>query len=61
MKRLKLLKHLHDNDCVLLREGGSHSIYINQITNKKTALPRHADIDEKTALKICVQLEIPKI
>jgi predicted RNA binding protein YcfA (HicA-like mRNA interferase family) len=61
MKRLKLLKHLHNNNCVLLREGGSHSIYVNTITNKKTSLPRHADVDERTVLKVCNQLEIPKI
>jgi predicted RNA binding protein YcfA (HicA-like mRNA interferase family) len=61
MKRLKLLKHLHENFCVLIREGGSHSIYINKKTGIKTSVPRHADIDEKTVLKICSQLEIPKI
>jgi len=61
MKRLKLLKHLRENCCVLLREGGNHSIYINTITSTKTSVPRHADIDEITVLKICIQLEIPKL
>jgi len=61
MKRLKLLKHLHDNHCMLLREGGNHSVYINKTTNKKTSVPRHSDIDERTVLKICNQLEIMKI
>jgi hypothetical protein len=52
MKRLKLLRHLHDNNCILSREGGNHSIYINKITGIKTSVPRHADIDEKTAMPI---------
>jgi hypothetical protein len=60
MKRLKLLKHLHDNNCVFLREGANHTVYISRITNKKTSVPRHADIDERTAIKICFQLDIPK-
>jgi predicted RNA binding protein YcfA (HicA-like mRNA interferase family) len=61
MKRLKLIQHLQNNNCVFLREGANHSIYINNTTNKKTSVPRHADIDEITVMKICNQLEIPKI
>jgi predicted RNA binding protein YcfA (HicA-like mRNA interferase family) len=61
MKRLKLINHLQKNNCALLREGGNHSIYMNKTTNKKTAVPRHADLDEVTVMKICNQLEIGKI
>jgi predicted RNA binding protein YcfA (HicA-like mRNA interferase family) len=61
MKRLKLINHLHNNNCMLLREGGNHSIYINKITQRKTSVPRHADIDEITVIKICNQLDITKI
>ena len=27
MKRLDLIRHLEKNGCVLLREGGSHSVF----------------------------------
>jgi predicted RNA binding protein YcfA (HicA-like mRNA interferase family) len=59
MKRNRLIKHLVENACVLYREGGNHSMYLNCITGKKTAVPRHPDIVEKIAFNICKQLEIP--
>ena len=61
MKRLRLLKHLQDNNCVLLREGGSHSIYINNSNGNKSPVPRHPDIKEIMVLKICKELGIDKI
>ncbi|MDR3309546.1 MAG: type II toxin-antitoxin system HicA family toxin [Tannerella sp.] len=61
MKRLKVTQYLESNNCVFLREGSSHSIYMNILTGKKTSIPRHADIDEITVQKICKQLEIPQI
>ena len=60
MKRLKLLKHLQENNCELLREGGSHSIYININNGNKSPVPRHPDIKEIMALKICKELDINK-
>jgi mRNA interferase HicA len=59
MKRRELLKHLENNNCRLLREGGNHSIYENSINKKRTAIPRHNEIVEFTAKQICKQLEIP--
>jgi predicted RNA binding protein YcfA (HicA-like mRNA interferase family) len=29
MKRLDLVRHLEANGCELLREGGSHTVYLN--------------------------------
>jgi len=61
MKRIKFLKHLQENNCVLLREGGSHSIYINKNNGSKSPVPRHPDIKEIMVLKICKELDIPKV
>ena len=32
MKLRDLLKHLHENGCEFLREGGNHSVYVNRVT-----------------------------
>ncbi|RLA06562.1 MAG: addiction module toxin, HicA family [Gammaproteobacteria bacterium] len=58
MKRNVLLKHLHKNSCVLLREGGRHSIWQNTTNNKISAIPRHNEIKEFLCYKICKDLEI---
>ncbi len=39
MKRRKLIAHLHANGCVLLRQGGNHSIYINPANNTTVPVP----------------------
>ncbi|MGH9820097.1 MAG: type II toxin-antitoxin system HicA family toxin, partial [Pyrinomonadaceae bacterium] len=53
MKRRDLVRHLESNGCRLLREGGSHSIWENTTTKKRTSSPRHNEIADYTALKIC--------
>lgn len=44
MKRRDLIRHLIEHGCRLLREGGSHSIWENTKTKKRTAIPRHNEI-----------------
>ena len=61
MKRNVLLKHLKENGCMLSREGSNHSWYINTINGKRAPVPRHPDVSEITVMKICKQLDIPKI
>jgi mRNA interferase HicA len=41
------------------REGGSHSIWRNPATNEIQAIPRHNEIGENLARKICRKLSIP--
>ncbi|MGD9563747.1 MAG: type II toxin-antitoxin system HicA family toxin [Pyrinomonadaceae bacterium] len=59
MKRRDLIRHLEVHGCRLVREGGSHSIWQNANTQKRTAVPRHTEIVEYTVAKICKQLGIP--
>ncbi len=61
MKRYALLKHLQQNGCKLLREGKSHSVYWNPDNRKTTTVPRHAEIPDRLARKICKDLGIPAI
>jgi predicted RNA binding protein YcfA (HicA-like mRNA interferase family) len=60
VKRRDLVQHLEAHGCQLLREGGSHSVYVNRKTRKATTVPRHRDINELLARKICRDLEIPE-
>jgi predicted RNA binding protein YcfA (HicA-like mRNA interferase family) len=60
MKRNLLIKHLSEENCVLYREGSNHSMFRNTENGKKTAVPRHSNIDEYLAFDICKQLGIPK-
>ena len=59
MKRRNLLAHLHRHGCVLFREGGRHSIYYNPADNKTSSVPRHREINDFLARKICRDLGLP--
>jgi len=56
MKRRKLIDHLVSNGCILLREGGRHSIYYNPALKRTTSVPRHIEINDFLAKKICKDL-----
>jgi len=58
MKRFDLIRHLERLGCQLLREGGSHSVYVNRVAGKATTVPRHREINDFLARKICKDLEI---
>ena len=59
MKRRDLLRHLSTHGCSLLREGGKHSWWHNPSQNARSAIPRHNEINEYLARKICKDLGVP--
>jgi predicted RNA binding protein YcfA (HicA-like mRNA interferase family) len=59
VKRRDLVRHLEENGCELLREGSRHSVYVNRRARKASAVPRHREINEHLARKICRDLEVP--
>jgi mRNA interferase HicA len=61
LKRHELLNHLKNQGCHLDREGSRHTIYANKATGAKAPVPRHAEIDNRLAQKICQQLGITPI
>jgi mRNA interferase HicA len=61
MKKSKLIKHLSKNGCELLREGSRHSWWQNPALNRRSAVPRHPEIDDLLAKKICKDLGIESI
>lgn len=58
MKRRDLLQHLTRHGCRFVREGGDHSIWENPANNRRTSIPRHREILDYTARKICKQLGV---
>jgi hypothetical protein len=57
MKRNQLIKHLRKNGASLLREGSRHTIFQKGL--RKTQIPRHNEIVDELARKICKDLDIP--
>ncbi len=60
MKRGDLLRHLRAHGCERLREGGRHSWWHNPAQNRRSAVPRHQEISNLMAAKICKDLGVPR-
>ncbi len=60
MKRVDLIRHLEVHGCVLLREGGSHSVYVNRSVRKTSTVPRHREVNDYLVRKICRDLQVPE-
>jgi len=58
MKRVDLIRHIEQQGGVLLREGAKHSVYINREAQRSTTVPRHREINDFLARKICRDLKI---
>jgi len=61
MKRRDFIRYLEKNGCRLLREGGRHSVYLNPAANKISTVPRHAEVVDLLARKICKDLGITPV
>jgi len=60
MKRHDLIRHLAPRGCQLLREGSRHTVFVNRLKLKSSTVPRHNEIDDFLARKICRDLEVPE-
>jgi len=58
MKRKDLIRHLIKNGCIFIREGAKHSVFFNPLLRKTSTVPRHTEIDNFLAKKICRDLGI---
>ncbi|MGI9558081.1 MAG: type II toxin-antitoxin system HicA family toxin [Thermodesulfobacteriota bacterium] len=61
MKRNSLTRHLRRHGCRLKREGASHSLWVNPRTGHVEAIPRHTEISNNLARKICRALSVEKM
>ena len=54
-----MIRHIEGKGCQLLREGAGHSIYTNPANGVREAVPRHTEISDHLARKICKMLSVP--
>jgi hypothetical protein len=61
MKRGSLLQHLRRHGCYLKREGRAHSLWCHPQTGAVEAVPRHPEIANGLARKLCRTLSVPEV
>ncbi|MHB8867795.1 MAG: type II toxin-antitoxin system HicA family toxin [Thermoleophilia bacterium] len=61
MKRRRLIDHLVAHGCVQLREGARHSWWQNPELKRRSAVPRHTEISNNLARRICRDLGVPPV
>jgi mRNA interferase HicA len=59
MKRRDLIRHLEALGCEFLREGADHTVYVNRAAQRSSSIPRHRELNEFLAQKICRDLQVP--
>jgi mRNA interferase HicA len=60
MKRVDLIRHLKRHGCVLLREEDNHTVFFNKTADRISTVPRHREVNDFLARKICTDLQIPR-
>lgn len=58
MKKRTLVKHLRRQGCERRRQGRRHEWWINVETGDRSAVPRHNEISDALAKKICRDLGV---
>ncbi len=61
MKRSALLEHLRKHGFILKREGHAHLLWCNPQTGSVEAVPRHTEVSDRLARKICRGLSVAEI
>jgi len=59
VKRRDLVARLERHGCRLFREGAAHTVDVNGDRTKTTTIPRHREVHEFLARKICRDLDVP--
>ncbi|MEW6114677.1 MAG: type II toxin-antitoxin system HicA family toxin [Thermodesulfobacteriota bacterium] len=60
MKRRDLVQDPGNYGCEFFREGSKHTVYVNRAAGKSATIPRHREINEHLAKRICKDLEVPQ-
>jgi len=61
VKTRELLRHLRRHGCFLKRQGKEHELWCNPQTGHIEAVPRHQEVPNQLARKICRALSIPDV
>ncbi|MDR2483498.1 MAG: type II toxin-antitoxin system HicA family toxin [Treponema sp.] len=56
MKQRDLIRIILENGAVFVRHGSDHDWYVNPLTGKYEAVPRHREIKKQLAQKIIKSL-----
>jgi hypothetical protein len=59
MRRRELIRPIERHGCEFSREGARHTVYGNRATGQTSTVPRHRDIADLLARKICNDLGMP--
>jgi predicted RNA binding protein YcfA (HicA-like mRNA interferase family) len=60
VKRTDLIRHLERHGCEVHRQGGNHTAYINPSAKRSSSVPRHREVNDFLARKICDDLQVPR-
>ncbi|HYS53770.1 MAG TPA: type II toxin-antitoxin system HicA family toxin [Thermoanaerobaculia bacterium] len=58
MRRRDLEHHLRACGCELIREGSKHGIWVNRSNQLVSTVPRHREVKNALARKICKDLGV---
>jgi predicted RNA binding protein YcfA (HicA-like mRNA interferase family) len=58
VKRKELIRLLEQQGCKFLREGAKHTVYYHPETKQTSTIPRHTEVDDFLAKKICKDLGV---
>ena len=61
MNRRQFERYLRQQGCLIHREGGNHTIWLNPATQQKAPVPRHTTLKLPTVRTICRLLGIPTL
>jgi predicted RNA binding protein YcfA (HicA-like mRNA interferase family) len=61
VKRRDLIAHLEAHGCVLVREGANHTVYRSTVSGEWSTIPRHREVKDDLARKICRDLSVPNL
>jgi hypothetical protein len=59
VKRRDLLRHLDGFGCRPLREGARYTVWFNPVNGRLSTIPRHRELNDFLAHKICHDLGVP--
>jgi len=58
MKRINLIRYLTKEGCIFVREGKKHSVFYNPFIKRSSTIPRHNEVNNFLAKKICRDLGV---
>lgn len=58
MRRKMLLWHFNSEGCIVKRDGGNYSVFLNILNRKTSTVPKRIEINDYLVRRICKDLDI---